>query len=135
MLPVTDYQVQDDESLHNQPARICTFFFFEGEALINLYQFYPPDDPGVLLKDDLNPSGVSGALGEASEDDLGHVARCDGAQELDAFEGRWFPSIFLNLKWVLCLVFSEFVWNCDVCSKMIYIIILRRYCAMHSWTP
>lgn len=109
MLPVTDYQVQDDESLHNQPARICTFFFFEGEALINLYQFYPPDDPGVLLKDDLNPSGVSGALGEASEDDLGHVARCDGAQELDAFEGRWFPSIFLNLKWVLCLVFSEFV--------------------------
>jgi len=78
-------------------------FFFEGEALINSYQF------GVLLKDDLNPSGVSGALGEASEDDLGHVARCDGAQELDAFEGRWFPSIFLNLKWVLCLVFSEFV--------------------------
>ena len=77
-------------------------FFFEGEALINSYQF------GVSLKDDLNPSGVSGALGEASEDDLGHVARCDGAQELDAFEGRWFPSSFL-MKWVLCLVFSEFV--------------------------
>eukprot|EP00438_Fugacium_kawagutii_P014486 Skav223533 [mRNA] locus=scaffold1160:438748:442095:+ [translate_table: standard] len=30
----------------------------------------------------------SRALGKATEDDVGHVALCDGAQTLDAFEGR-----------------------------------------------
>lgn len=98
----------DDESLHNQPAL--------GGSLINSYQFYPPDDPGGLLKDDLNPSGVSGALGEASEDDLGHMARCDGAQELDAFEGRSGSRAYFSQLEVG--VVSCFQWIMWICMKL-----------------